>query len=60
MAIVYLHKTLDTNEIFMRIMKTIFQKKIIIGQIDLLDVLLKNFKFEENQTWSLLHSPASI
>lgn len=54
------HESLDTNEIFMRIMKTIFQKKIIIGQIDLLDVLLKNFKFEENQKWSLLHSPVSI
>jgi DNA modification methylase len=54
------HESLDTNEIFMRIMKTIFQKKIIIGQIDLLDVLLKNFKFEENQTWSLLHSTVSI
>ena len=53
-------ESLDTNEIFMKIMKTIFQKKIIIGQIDLLDVLLKNFKFEENQTWSLLHSPVSI
>jgi DNA modification methylase len=51
---------LDTNEIFMRIMKTIFEKKIIVGQIDLLDVLLKNFKFQENQTWSLLHSPVSI
>jgi DNA modification methylase len=54
------HEALDTNEIFMRIMKTIFQKKIIIGQIDLFDVLVNNFKFEENQTWSLLHSSVSI
>lgn len=54
------NESVDTNEIFMRIMKTIFEKKIIIGQIDLLDILTKNFKFEENQTWSLLNVPVAI
>jgi DNA modification methylase len=46
-------ETLDTNEIFLRIMKLIFSKKIIIGNIDILDILIKNFRFTNNKNWVL-------
>ncbi|RLJ79806.1 DNA methyltransferase [Pedobacter alluvionis] len=44
---------LDTNEIFLRIMKIIFTKKFIIGNIDLLDILIKNFGFDNSNKWIL-------
>lgn len=44
---------LDTNEIFMRIMKIIFAQNIIIGNIDLLDILIKNFGFDNTNKWVL-------
>ncbi len=44
---------LDTNEIFLRIMKIVFSEKILIGDIDLLVLLNKNFQFSENSKWSL-------
>ncbi len=44
---------LDTNEIFLRIMRMIFEEKIIIEEIDLLKILTANFKFTENQKWTL-------
>jgi DNA modification methylase len=44
---------LDTNEIFLKIMKMIFEEKIIIKEIDLLKILTANFKFTENQKWIL-------
>lgn len=42
---------LDTNEIFMRIMKIIFTQNIIIGNIDLLDILINNFGFNDTNKW---------
>lgn len=44
---------LDTNEIFMRIMKIIFTRNIIIGNIDLLDILVKHFGFNDTDKWIL-------
>lgn len=44
---------LDTNEIFIRMMKIIFSKKILIKEIDLLDILTNKFKFTNNQKWVL-------
>lgn len=44
---------LDTNEIFLRIMKIIFSRKIIIGDIDLLNILVKHFGFNDNNKWIL-------
>lgn len=44
---------LDTNEVFLRVMKMIFFRKIIIGNVDILDILLKNFGFTESNTWIL-------
>lgn len=46
-------ETLDTNEIFLRIMKLIFSKKIIIGNVDILDTLIKNFRFTDNNKWDI-------
>lgn len=45
--------SLDTNEIFLRIMKIIFTRKIIIGDTDLLNILIKNFSFDNNNKWIL-------
>tara|TARA_B110001452_G_scaffold267147_1_gene275964 strand:- start:1202 stop:2734 length:1533 start_codon:yes stop_codon:yes gene_type:complete len=44
---------LDTNEIFLKVMKMIFEEKLIINEIDLLKTLTANFKFTENQKWTL-------
>lgn len=44
---------LDTNEIFLRMMKIIFSRKLIIGDIDLLEILSKNFGFNDNNKWKL-------
>lgn len=46
-------EALGTNEIFLRIMKLIFSKKIIIGNVDVLDILIKNFGFDNNNNWIL-------
>jgi DNA modification methylase len=43
---------LDTNEIFLRMMKIIFAEKILIGNIDLLGILLSNFRFSEGNKWT--------
>ncbi len=43
---------LDTNEIFLRSMKIIFSKKILIENIDLLKILVGNFGFDNNK-WIL-------
>lgn len=45
-------KPQETNEIYLKIMKLIFSKKLIIGEIDLFDILVKNFSFANN-TWLL-------
>lgn len=44
---------LDTNEIFLKIMKMIFSEKILIGNIDLLKVLTENFNFTDTQEWRI-------
>lgn len=44
---------LDTNEIFLKIMKMVFAEKILIGKVDLLKILTQNFIFSETQTWAL-------
>lgn len=44
---------LETNEIFLKTMKKVFSEKIIIGDVDLLKILIDNFKFSENQQWIL-------
>lgn len=46
-------ESLSTNEIFLRIMKIIFTQKIIIGNINLLDILAANFSFNEQNNWIL-------
>ena len=46
-------KPLDTNEIFLKIMKMIFSEKILIGNIDLLKVLTENFNFTDTQEWRI-------
>jgi adenine-specific DNA methylase len=43
---------MDTNEIFLRIMKKIFSDKIIIRNVNLLTILKDNFTFTENNTWT--------
>jgi DNA modification methylase len=47
------NKPLDTNEVFLNIMKMIFEENILIGDIDLLDVLSNHFTFNENQQWTI-------
>ncbi len=47
------NETLDTNEIFLKMMKVIFFEKILIGNVDLLKILTKNFSFSEDQKWRL-------
>lgn len=44
---------LDTNEIFLRIMKIVFAEKILIGNIDLFKILTENFKFSDNNKWKI-------
>ena len=44
---------LDTNEIFLRIMKIVFTEKILIGNVDLLKILTENFQFSVNNKWKL-------
>lgn len=44
---------LDTNEIFLKTMKKVFSEKILIGDVNLLKILIANFKFSENQQWQL-------
>lgn len=42
---------LDTNEIFLRMMKIIFTNKIVIDTVDLIDILSNNFKFTDSNKW---------
>ena len=44
---------LETNEIFLKTMKMVFSEKILIGYVDLLKILIENFKFSENKKWIL-------
>lgn len=44
---------LDTNEIFLRIMKLVFSNRLIIEDIDILDILVDNFGFTDDNKWTL-------
>ena len=44
---------LGTNEIFLRVMKMVFAEKILIGDVDLIKILTKNFNFSESQKWAI-------
>lgn len=52
-------EALDTNEIFLRIMKMVFADQILIGEVDLLKILTANFAFSETKKW-LLHDELSV
>lgn len=43
---------LDTNEIFLRIMKMIFDERWVIGNVDLLKILTNNFNFSDDKKWT--------
>ena len=45
-------ENIDTNEIFLRVMKIILTQKIVVGNIDLLNTINKEFKFIDNK-WTL-------
>ncbi|MBK8625905.1 MAG: hypothetical protein IPN86_10180 [Saprospiraceae bacterium] len=47
------NESLDTNEIFLRIMKIIVTRKITIGNVDILNIMVKNFGFTINNKWIL-------
>ncbi len=44
-------KPKDTNQVFLRVMEMIFEKRIVCGSFDLLGILLKNFKFTDDKHW---------
>lgn len=44
-------KSLDTNEIFMRIMKYIFTNRIVINNVNLLNILVHKFEINEQNKW---------
>ncbi|OUR60281.1 hypothetical protein A9Q74_13760 [Colwellia sp. 39_35_sub15_T18] len=46
-------EVLDTNEIFLRIMKIVFSERIVIGDIDLLKILVQQFIFTKDNKWAL-------
>ncbi|MCK5525084.1 MAG: hypothetical protein KAI83_18300 [Thiomargarita sp.] len=46
-------KDLETNEIFLKVMELIFTNRILIKNIDLLEVLSDNFIFTDNHKWRL-------
>ncbi|STZ76853.1 DNA methyltransferase [Bergeriella denitrificans] len=46
-------ESLDTNEVFLRIMKLIFAERIIIGSVDLYKTLVNNFHFTKTNQWSI-------
>ncbi len=46
-------ESLDTNEIFLRIMKMVFSERIVIGDVDLLKILVQQFRLTEDNNWAL-------
>jgi DNA modification methylase len=50
-------KPLDTNDIFLKIMRMIFEEKILIGKINILNILTNQFKFTEEQKWTSKYVP---
>ena len=47
------NEVLDTNEIFLRIMEIVFSKRIVIGNVDLLKILVQNFTLTTDNKWAL-------
>lgn len=47
------NKPLDTNQIFLNVMNMIFEKRIVSDSVDLLEILLKNFKFSDDKYWTI-------
>lgn len=50
-------KPLDTNQIFLEVMEMIFKDRIVSGSVNLLDILLKNFKFIDEKHWTVHDKP---
>jgi len=51
------NKSLDTNQIFLKVMEMVFKERIVAGSVDLLGILLKNFKFCDEKYWTLYDKP---
>ncbi|WP_394753199.1 DNA methyltransferase [Crenothrix sp.] len=45
--------SLDTNQIFLKVMEMIFKERIVSGQVDILELLVKKFKFNDEKNWML-------
>jgi len=52
-----INKPLDTNQIFLNVMEMVFKKRIVSGSVDLLGILLKNFKFTDDKHWAIHDHP---
>ena len=52
-----LEKPLDTNQIFLKVMEMMFKKRIVSDSVDLLGILLKNFKFTDEKYWAIYDKP---
>lgn len=50
---------LDTNEIFLRIMEKVFSERILIGDVDLLNILVQRFILTNDNKW-MLHDKLEI
>lgn len=45
------NEPLDTNQVFLRVMEYFFKERIVSGPIYLLNLLVKNFKFNDEKLW---------
>lgn len=52
-----LNESLDTNQIFLKVMEMIFKERIVANSVDILGILLKNFKFTDDKYWALYDKP---
>lgn len=52
-----LEKPLDTNQIFLKSNEMMFRKRIVSDSVDLLGILLKNFKFTDEKYWAIYDKP---
>lgn len=50
-------KPLDTNQIFLNVMEMIFRERIVSNSINLLEILLNNFKFTDGKYWTINDKP---
>ncbi|MCB4810260.1 hypothetical protein LG204_02890 [Methylovorus menthalis] len=50
-------KSLDTNQIFLKVMEMIFKERIVSSPFDLLGILLNNFAFTDDQYWKIYDKP---